>query len=54
MAMKINAKVVGYVRFKGKLLAVCPTYWKLYVETLSRKKPKERSPQLNLPQVERD
>ena len=31
-----------------------PTYWKLYVETLSRKKPRERSPQLNPPQAERD
>ena len=38
----------------GKLLAVRPTYWKLYVETLSRKKPRERSPQLNPPQAERD
>jgi hypothetical protein len=38
----------------GKLLAVRPTYWKLYVETLSRKKPRGRSPQLNPPQAERD
>jgi hypothetical protein len=38
----------------GKLLAVRPTYWKLYVQTLSRKKPRERSPQLNPRQAERD
>jgi hypothetical protein len=29
----------------GKPLAVRATYWKLYVETLARKKPAERSPQ---------
>ena len=38
----------------GKPLAVRPTYWKLYVETLSRKKLKERSRQLNQPPAERD
>jgi hypothetical protein len=29
----------------GRPLAVRATYWKLYVETLGRKKPAERSPQ---------
>jgi hypothetical protein len=36
----------------GKPLAVRATYWKLYVETLARKKPAERKPPL--PQADRD
>ena len=31
----------------GKPLAVRPAYWKLYVETLPRKKTRERTPQLH-------
>ena len=36
----------------GKPLAVRPTYWKLYVETLPRKKTRERTPQLHGAQPE--
>ncbi len=31
----------------GKPLAVRPTYWKVYVETLPRKKTRERTPRLH-------
>ena len=36
----------------GKPLAVRPAYWKLYVETLPRKKTRERTPQLHGAQPE--
>jgi hypothetical protein len=43
----------GWVKAaSGKPLAVRPTYWKLFVETLPRKKTWERTPRLHVPQPE--
>jgi hypothetical protein len=40
----------GWVKAaSGKPLVVRPTYWKVYVETLPRKKTRERTPVLSLP-----